>query len=363
MTVTLFDGTVVRKAGWLGPMETSFAFLNRSARPEERRVRRVLESWFRKYPTASNEHLALRARFRSDTSDHAAAFFEIYCFTLLRRHRFAVQVEPSLSGVPTAIDFLACRGKKRLRCLRLEATVLGDSDEDVSVRRNIVQLRASLNALDSPTFRFSVAVLQSARTPFPVKIIQRDVRAWLASLDPAAVAAARSPLQWRLTKRYDGWELAFVPRLRPPRERDRENVATHSLGGWRGTRDRIRDKLGDKTSKYGTLTMPYVIAIDVLGTRELMSGVDATLLSTDVRTSFWATHPQVSAVLAVNELLPWSCARQSPILWRNPHATHPLNEDLWKGAQRVWDVTKAQWRHLPGKPIHVLLGLAPTWPH
>lgn len=357
MSVTLFDRTEDRKAGWLGPMETSFTFLNRSARPEERQVRRVLESWFRRYPTVSDEHLSLRERFRSDTSDHIAAFFELYCFTLLRRHRFAIKIEPSLSGVPTAIDFLACRGQKHLRCLRLEARVVGDSNEDASTCRNLVQLLASLNSLNSPTFRFRVAVLQGARTPLPVKAIQRDVRGWLASLDPAQVAASQSPLEWRLTKRYDGWEFAFVPTVRPQRERDRDNVSSHSLGGWMGSRDRIREKLGEKASKYGTLTLPFVIAIDLLGLHELMNGADVTLLSTDAHTSFWATHPQVSAVLIVNELLPRSCARQAPTLWHNPQATHPFDKDLWNGAQRVWDRKASEWTVLHGKPIHELLGL------
>jgi hypothetical protein len=362
MSVTLFDNKGNRKAGWLGPMETTFAFLNRSARPEERQVRRLLESWFRKYPTGSNKHVSLRARFRSDTSDHTAAFFELYCYTLLRRHRFAIKIEPSLSGVPTAIDFLACRGQKHLRCLRLEAKVVGDSNEDTSIRRNLVQLLASLNAVDSPTFRFSVAVLHGARTPLPVKAIQRDVRGWLASLDPAQVAASRSPLEWRLTKRYDGWEFAFVPRVRPQRERDRDNVSSHNIGAWMGSHDRIRENLGEKASKYGTLTVPYVVAIDALGVRELINRVGATLLSTDARVSFWATHPQVSAVLAVHELLPWSCARQTPILWHNPHATYPLGKDLWKGTQRVWNSKTSEWTDVPGKPICDLLGLAPTWP-
>ena len=99
MSVTLFDNTVVRKAGWLGPMETSFAFLNRSARPEETQMRHL---W--NHGSASTRPIVASilpyGTLPLRQVDHVAAFFEIYAIALLHRDRFAIKIEPCTVRCP-----------------------------------------------------------------------------------------------------------------------------------------------------------------------------------------------------------------------------------------------------------------------
>ena len=360
--VSLFDRDIIREVAWLRPMESSFDFLNRSARPQEGYVRRLLESWYRKYPTEGGQHLAIRERFRSDTVDHQAAFFELYCHALLRRQGYSIRLEPTMEGVSTHIDFLSSKGKKMARCFRLEAKVLSDSEEDRSIDRHLVSLRDGLNKIDSPQFRFRVAVLQGTRAPLPMKTIRRDVRKWLAELDSEAMASKPLSYYRRMRQHYGDWELSFTAKIRSEHEREYENVVSISRGGWRGNRDRVAQNLRDKASKYGKLDVPYIIALDVIAKHEQIDGVTGTLSSINVEPPFWAKCPQVSAVLAVNGLFPWSCARKMAILWHNPQPHLRLDLDLWQGPQRIWDDTSAQWKDIPGKPIWQLLGLTADWP-
>ena len=44
---------------------------------------------------------------------------------------------------------------------------------------------------------------------------------------------------------------------------------------------------------------------------------------------------QVSAVLLVDELMPWAIAHKTPVLWHNPWAQKPLVLNLWQGPQML----------------------------
>ena len=43
----------------------------------------------------------------------------------------------------------------------------------------------------------------------------------------------------------------------------------------------------------------------------------------------------MSAVLLVDELMPWSVARKTPVLWHNPWAEKPLDPNIWLGPQMI----------------------------
>ena len=86
------------KRNYTGPAqatESSYDFLNRSARPDWEQLRSTLEAWFADYPSV--EAKDLRARFRSRIpGSHFAAWWELYLFTLFRTIGFSVDVHPAV---------------------------------------------------------------------------------------------------------------------------------------------------------------------------------------------------------------------------------------------------------------------------
>ncbi len=56
--MNLFDTGDRSYLGWQEPFESSYAFLNRSARLPLAKAREVLEGWFQDYPTHNQEKLS-----------------------------------------------------------------------------------------------------------------------------------------------------------------------------------------------------------------------------------------------------------------------------------------------------------------
>src|SRR5690242_10494316 len=86
--------------------ESSYAFLNRSAQPMFAAARQWVEEWFAQYPPSYQPTLA--KNFTADTyGPHLGAYFELYCFALLRAQRFEVRVEQVVDTAKrNPIDFL-----------------------------------------------------------------------------------------------------------------------------------------------------------------------------------------------------------------------------------------------------------------
>jgi len=103
---SIFDDFPSRDADPRPDGETEFAYLNRSGRPEARRVRQLVDGWLAHY---SGEHRdILVTRFRSANDDeHHSAFFELFTHALLiaRGHK-VVAIEPKLSHTQKSPDFL-----------------------------------------------------------------------------------------------------------------------------------------------------------------------------------------------------------------------------------------------------------------
>jgi hypothetical protein len=71
--------------------ESSFVYLDNSARPMAAWARDLVESWFTHYPASAQKEW--RDRYRSDDDqEHGSAFFELYCHEFLRRHGFSIEI-------------------------------------------------------------------------------------------------------------------------------------------------------------------------------------------------------------------------------------------------------------------------------
>ena len=92
--------------------ESSFEYLNTSARPGICAIRDLLETWFDHLPCGAQADISGRLRSREDVQ-HKSAFFELFWHELLRSSGYEVQTHPSMADVATNPDFLArrCHGK------------------------------------------------------------------------------------------------------------------------------------------------------------------------------------------------------------------------------------------------------------
>src|SRR5207253_4733053 len=102
----LFDNI---KRDYTGPAlydEPAFAFLNRSSQVRIQLVRQLLEGWFDDFPDRGKPDLRSRLRSKRDR-EHWGAFFELYCYCLLRRQGFMISLHPEADPTKTTRpDFL-----------------------------------------------------------------------------------------------------------------------------------------------------------------------------------------------------------------------------------------------------------------
>ncbi len=389
----LFDDSVRTYEGPSEPRESIYQFLNRSARPEYEETRNLLEKWFQDYPEPYNLELSKRIYSKSD-GDHLGAFFELYCYALLHYQGFVgkpQQIVDPTKGKP--IDFLVQSADTPL--FYLEATCAMDVEKAPVSQRMIRELWDRLNTLQEPNFQIELYVERESTHSLPIKKICSDIHDWLQTLDPDEVS------RWRIASTQDrwpyydldGWKIVFIAIPKPSGSRGKpENTVfgQRSPVQWRKPHNSLQDALKKKEDWYGNFKLPYVIAIDVLAINSLYCNIEEILFGQEValfdkqsgeitmtrspllpdrplqENGFWLArrgprNQHVSAVLLVDELMPWSVAGKTPILWHNPWAEKPLNPHIWQGPQMILNMDKLEpyMQERAGKKGHEIFHLYP----
>ena len=396
--MNLFDDFERTYTGYSAPQESNFAFLNRSAMPKFERTRTLLESWFHEYPAAHQS--ALGTSFRSDRdSQHWGAFFEIYCHALLWHQGLTSSVQEVVDpAVNRPIDFLV--QKDGISLFYLEATVAADSSQILANQRKVWELIDALNVLNEPNFQVNLEIERESSQNLPYTRIRSAIHSWLQTLDPDEVSEQRKGKVYENHPHWiwsrDEWKIVFfaIPRLQEERGTTGKTVLYHFWDARSVEAQKsLTDALEEKSDRYGELRFPYVIAVDVLaidsfgsGVGEVLFGKEVLLIDTQSEKATLTRSPllpnrhrsenglwfarrgprnrQVSAVLLVDELMPWTIANKTPVLWHNPWAEKPLDPDLWQGPQMLPDMNASppQMRCRDGKQAFELLHLSPDWP-
>lgn len=398
----LFDNKERTNQTFIKHDESIFTFLNRSARPEHEATRQLLETWFLDYATNLERHKSeqlrknLRKKFRANEEDaHIPAFFELYCHALLKEQGYLIYPEQVVdTAVNRPIDFRVQSPDAPL--FYLEAKVAMGVKEAPTSRRILSQLWSGLNKLQEPNFWIELRVVQESTDTLPVNNLCSDIHNWLQTLDPDEVSEwgeTPAPDRWPIYK-LNGWELVFIAIPRPLASRGKpgNTVLAQSSFQWIEPQNFLQKALKEKEDRYGKFDLPYVIAVDVLATdslgcdiNEVFFGKENFFLDKQSREITMIRSPQlpdrdsnenglwigrkgprmehVSAVLLVDELMPWSVAHQNPILWHNPYATKPLKLDIWQGLQMTFDQYSLKAQSLKGREIWNILHLWQGWPH
>jgi hypothetical protein len=397
--VTLFDDHPRSDLDNAFHAESTFAYLDRSARPEMIALRELWEGWFSRYPhdpernTADGARLrnALRSRFRSHRErQQREAFWELYLHESFVRAGCVVTVR-----VDTP-DFDVSFGSA---FFYVEATVRGDSEAEVAADNRLAVLRDGLDRTDAgPWFLDVSATIESIQPP-PVAVLRRQIETWLHGLD---VDAARIDCKAHQAEAFDrlptqtfernGYQLEV--RAIPKEAGVVREGRRCAVGSWGNAEmvhvrnaERLVDSLNAKACAVRALSAPVIVA--VLLDREFgnddhvesaLFGTETTELTFDPNRLAISTMRgsraddgvwtrgnnrgrQIDAVLSGIKLDPFSVSRATPTLWTNPwHRRAPLQipEALpWK--QR-WVDEERRMQHSDGPPPSVFFGLSATWP-
>ena len=144
---------------------------------------------------------------------------------------------------------------------------------------------------------------------------------------------------------------------------------------WTGPSYPLRDALKRKAGKYGTLLVPYIIAVNsadpMLTDRDfeemlfgVRPGVIIAGMTKDLARGFWGTasapnHQRVSAVLFTNNLWPATVLKGQvyACLWLNPWAARPYNGLLT--SLPTFRFENGEARECPGRNWHELMDFLP----
>jgi len=254
----LFD-EAERSFGRRRETESAFHFLNRAAGDSWQRVRNLLDGWYAAFPDPGGD---VRERFRQDEDrQHAAAWWELYVFTLFRRLDYKIEVHPSVAGSRNRPDFLVTRNSGSVY---IECTVMFSDDELDDAEAWIFEC---INSARNPDFLVDVWGVEQIGSQRPRKSeITAPIKEWLASLDAdaelAQVNAGGEPPHCKFG--FRDWSIALGAW---PVEPDHRGEAERLIGSPPARLEVVRDVermrkiLSEKGSRYGQLDRPLVLAL------------------------------------------------------------------------------------------------------
>ena len=360
--------------------ESKFSYLNSSGRPEAAAVRAHLESCLTRYPADHRE--ALITRLRSIDTTYDAAVFELLTHELLiRAGHEVVAVEPAIPGKSTSPDFLM-RAPNGTEFVVECVVATGQSDGDQAAQRRLTTALDAVAAVPSPEHYLSVTVDGLPSHPVSLKILRRELSAWIAQL-PAGETGKGSPA---LQFEQHGLRLnisVMMPRRKPPQPGDRSvGSIFYGIRMARPGED-LRGSLLQKANKYGQLEQPYVIAVNCLGNasgeRDLLNALlgspvgiirrdadgDAQFEGGRANDGVWydgrrARKRGVSAILSFDRMDPWRPSGRGARLIRNPWAIQPL-PDISLPLDQLNPVD-GEFVRVDGPEPQAMFGLAENWP-
>lgn len=367
--------------------ESHAEFLDRVSGPYWDQVRGLIEDWFSRLDSEAQGDVRGRLRSKDDRQS-SAAFFELYIHECLLRMGYTVTCHPELDGTSRRPDFLA---EKDGRSLYVEARSVSSSDIMVARAARTNAIYKSLDKMNSPNFFLWIDVVEQSDAPLGVRPLRGKLEKWLDGLDPdeymPAEGGRRSDLPGYVHEDA-GWKIDFRAFPKSLGARGRKGARPLGIFGggeaeWIQGEDGIRSALTDKGSAYGSLDVPFVVAVasnsvsldddDVLnalyGTEmvKFRTYADGTQETAMVRKAngFWRRgdhwdHRGVSAVLVVKDLHPAFVGRQTHTIWEHPDPGFPVDGlPIWrrsvieKGAVTfvVPERSQAEW-----------FGLGDPWP-
>lgn len=384
----IFDDIVRTDATRKRNRESSFDFLNRSAREEISRVRDIVELCASTYPPAEIGELV--ARFRSGNDVHFdSASFELLIYSSLLRLGFKLEPHPTLNnGSKARPDFLVTTPDATQFYLEaVSASEIKGANQGGEAIKGVVM--DSLLTEAHPNFIIDVLDEGHPTTQPSGKKLASAILRWLDSLDPDEIQEiiekegfdAISPYVWE----HEEWSLTFRPiPLKVDRRGKAKSLIAAAMGG-AGFIDAwtpIRDAVKFKGSKYGVLELPFLIAVNFdsfalsrIDEMQALFGQEQFIFEDGFPERepqmerapngawFGPNGPQyrrVSGAWIFNDLSPYTIASRRNTIYLNPWAPTALPRELLVLPYAEADNGKMKWAE--GKSLREIFGLHEGWP-
>ncbi len=312
-----------------------------------------MQAWADRVVTDEDYH-DLRARLRSkDDYQFRSAFLELYVHECLLEAGYDVTVHPQLEGTSRRPDFLAVRGDERIYFEAI-APGVAPADQAAASRRGV--LFDTVNRLADPNFNLWLDDLVEGASPPSAAKLRQELGKWLSQLNPDDYPRLEEAPEYRWQR--DDWAATFkaMPKAKhargPVEPGDRAiGVYAHEPVRMINDAPAIRDALATKQSAYGDVGAPFCIVVGMYiwdtdhhhstnalygheGVQfgETLEGARISRLVREPNGFFgappmWA-HRNVSGVLLVNQLQPYSVPRADVTFWRHPDPHHDLPADF-----------------------------------
>jgi hypothetical protein len=388
MTIKLFDEIQRDYTGPASDVESTYEYLNRSARVEIDNIRRLVEDWFHHYPLSeANE---LYSRFRSkDERQHKSAFFEILLHELLLKLNCQVEIHPEINTTfAKHPDFLV--KSKENEDFYLEAVVVAvESEKKEAARLRMNVVRDVLNQMSSPNFFIGINLRGYPDTSPPVRNIRSFLQKHLEGLDPDKLSqiqelgGLKALPHWLYE--HKGWEIEFYPI--PKSTKIREEIGVRSIGmefhdfQLIDSITPVKKALLGKAGRYGNLNLPYVIAVNTVGLHvddidimNVLFGTEQYVFNSGSKKEklnrkldgLWTSncgprYTRVSAVL-VASVSPSNLANANICLYHNPWAEKKYNSILISLPQAVPVLKDNIIKRKEGESLTRIFNLSSEWP-
>ncbi len=368
--------------------ERDFDFLDRSKRKEAEKVREFLNYWIERFPEAEQKELASRILSR-DSKAFESATFEIVLYAILTNLGASIEIHPDLdNGSEKHPDFLVSFGEGEE--FYVEAVLASEhSEAELAAERRKNVVLDSIERMESPNFFLSINAEGNPETPPSGKTLRRELSAWLAKLDPDVVANAVDEhgfeavpkMQWH----HDGWEIEFEANpIKPEKRGIGQRVIGVLSGGARFINEwePIRDALRSKGNRYGELSKPLVVAVNVeafsldkIDEMQALYGQEEYVFSRDnpgaqpemrrAANGLWngphgPQYTRISGTWLFGGMSPWNIVSRKNTVYFNPWAQLAAPDELRRLNHASANEGKMEW--VDGIPLAELLGLESSWP-
>lgn len=361
--------------------ESTFEYLNRSARPEADRIRDLLDGWFAGYPDEHKRELKNRFQ-RPEYSEHLGAWWELYVFRLYRALGYSVDVHPKIPGSTHRPDFLVYDSEGSFY---VECTAVSPADHTGAPNLKAQHwIQDCINQVPNPNFHVGLRIEQFGKSQPRQTDITRPLSEWLATLDPYLPADALPPLEIQ----PKDWKITITAYPIPPEKRGDTGrllgILPPSGAFFINDVEVVHKALRDKGARYGGQPdRPLVVAlISSSGFTEEEDITDAVFGRKAVQYSgnqpnsaklmrqwngYWRPGPprrgaRVSAVLFGQRLNHWTVAAAFPKLWLNPWASRHLTAtepfSTFTLSQEAGPIQETE-----GAGAASMFGLPSNWPH
>ena len=337
--------------------ETSFAFYDRSSRPEFSTYRKVLASWLNEMGPAGAAELVAQMSGGGDLGFESGVF-ELMTHASLMRLGYEVEIHPALKENNNRPDFLV-RSAAGAPLAYVEVTTINPEIGDVADRQREGPVFDRLNRVQLPEdMRLGYHVEARGTASPSLKRLAADVESWARTVS----AEVRSKGQVERVFKAGDWEIGlrlianFKPRPGGPQIAFRM-LRVFSMDTAEPAAA-LMAALDRKATRYGDLGLPFILVVadrtDRLGylASDFAANVAGGLFGPDITehveyrdgrremqhrrgNGFWCRnarpdHIGVSAVLVFPQADIWKLReeRWQPLLVQNPYATRPVPPEL-----------------------------------